>query len=57
MFKDKCLLYQFWQDEEGTVKLPTANDVAEAEQCLPECLAMLAKRAPDATLRLILRKP
>ncbi|KAL0268122.1 UNVERIFIED_CONTAM: hypothetical protein PYX00_010190 [Menopon gallinae] len=57
VFKDKCLLYQFWQDEEGAVKLPTAKDVAEAEECLLECLSMLAKRAPDAVLRLILRKP
>lgn len=57
VFKDKPILYQFWQDEEGAGKLPSPKELAEAVECLPECLAILAKRAPDAALRMMLRKP
>lgn len=57
IFKDKNLLYQFWQDEEGAAKLPSPKELNEAVECLPECLAILAKRAPDAALRMMLQKP
>lgn len=56
-FKDKCFLYRFWQDEEGASALPTSEDVQTAEEQLQESLGTLINRAPDAMLRLILRKP
>lgn len=55
-FKDKCFLYRFWQDEEGGA-LPTLEDTNTAEEQLPESLTVLIQRGPDATLRMILRKP
>ncbi|XP_044734642.1 rap guanine nucleotide exchange factor 4 isoform X2 [Chrysoperla carnea] len=55
-FKDKCFLYRFWQDEEGASALPTAEDVATAEEQLQESLGTLINRAPDAIMRMILRK-
>ncbi|XP_046678559.1 rap guanine nucleotide exchange factor 4 isoform X2 [Homalodisca vitripennis] len=55
-FKDKCLLYQFWQDREGSTSIPSAQDIAEAEEHLDEALQELTRRAPDAMLRMILRK-
>ncbi|XP_054286535.1 rap guanine nucleotide exchange factor 4 isoform X2 [Macrosteles quadrilineatus] len=55
-FKDKCLLYQFWQDREGSTSIPSAQDIAEAEEHLDEAIQELTRRAPDATLRMILRK-
>ncbi|XP_039300315.1 rap guanine nucleotide exchange factor 4-like, partial [Nilaparvata lugens] len=56
-FKDKCLLYNFFQDREGSTTIPTAQDVAEAEEHLEESIVELVHRAPDAVLRMILRKP
>uniref|UniRef100_A0A1B6CZD4 Rap guanine nucleotide exchange factor 4 n=1 Tax=Clastoptera arizonana TaxID=38151 RepID=A0A1B6CZD4_9HEMI len=56
-FKDKCLLYHFWQDREGSTSSPTAQDIAEAEEHLDEGISELMHRAPDAMLRMILRKP
>ncbi|RZF45207.1 hypothetical protein LSTR_LSTR011104 [Laodelphax striatellus] len=56
-FKDKCLLYNFYQDREGSTTIPTAQDVAEAEEHLDESIAELLHRAPDSVLRMILRKP
>ncbi|KAG8222436.1 hypothetical protein J437_LFUL008434, partial [Ladona fulva] len=68
-FKDKFLFYRFWQDAddsrgttggwdgEGSGWFPTEEDVAEAEEECVEALAILAQRAPDAAMRLILRKP
>ncbi|XP_066151084.1 rap guanine nucleotide exchange factor 4 isoform X1 [Euwallacea fornicatus] len=55
-FKDKCFLYRFWQDEEGSTVLPPAEDVATAEDQLMENLGTLVNRGPDAYLRMILRK-
>ncbi|XP_075237776.1 exchange protein directly activated by cAMP [Lycorma delicatula] len=56
-FKDKCLLYNFWQDREGSTSVPTAQDIAEAEEHLEESICELIHRSPDALLRMILRKP
>ncbi|XP_071445766.1 rap guanine nucleotide exchange factor 4 [Hetaerina americana] len=71
-FKDKFLFYRFWQDAESSSSssnhgkawegegcdwMPTNEDVAEAEEECVEALAVLAQRAPDAAMRLILRKP
>ncbi|KAF4532333.1 hypothetical protein B566_EDAN003636 [Ephemera danica] len=58
-FKDKLLLYRFWQDEEGLCPppLPGEEDVAQAEDELKEALGTLSQRAPDAMMRMILRKP
>lgn len=55
-FKDKCFLYRFWQDEEGASAAPTAEDIATAEEQARDALAQLARRAPDAHLRAVLRK-
>nr|XP_018917363.1 PREDICTED: rap guanine nucleotide exchange factor 4 [Bemisia tabaci] len=55
-FKDKCILYHFWQDREGAMNKPTVQDVAEAEEHLDESITELLHRQPDATLRMILRK-
>ncbi|KAI5751356.1 hypothetical protein M8J77_006667 [Diaphorina citri] len=55
-FRDKCILYNFWQDKEGSSSQATAQDIAEAEEHLEEALLALARRAPDAILRYILRK-
>ncbi|XP_071049981.1 rap guanine nucleotide exchange factor 4 isoform X2 [Onthophagus taurus] len=57
-FKDKCFLYRFWQDEDGSSTcLPTLDDVATAEDHIRDSLATLINRGPDAMLRMILRKP
>ncbi|XP_047112934.1 rap guanine nucleotide exchange factor 4 [Schistocerca piceifrons] len=56
-FKDKNLLYQFWQDMEGAMAMPTEDDVAQAEDQLSSSLNSLIQRGPDATMRMILRKP
>ncbi len=37
--------------------MPTAADRKEAEEELPDVLSMLAQNAPDAMMRMILRKP
>lgn len=55
-FKDKCLLYQFWQDRDGSTSIPSSQDIAEAEEHLDEALQEMTRRSPDASLRLILRK-
>uniref|UniRef100_A0A8D9DTX0 Rap guanine nucleotide exchange factor 4 n=2 Tax=Cacopsylla melanoneura TaxID=428564 RepID=A0A8D9DTX0_9HEMI len=55
-FRDKCILYNFWQDKEGSCSTATAQDIAEAEEHLEEALLALTRRAPDAILRYILRK-
>ncbi|XP_066996173.1 rap guanine nucleotide exchange factor 4, partial [Anabrus simplex] len=55
-FKDKNLLYEFWQDREGATALPTDDDVAEAEDQLSSSLAALTLQGPDAVMRMILRK-
>ncbi|KAF5272240.1 hypothetical protein FQA39_LY01322 [Lamprigera yunnana] len=56
-FKDKCFLYRFWQDEDGSGTLPTMEDINAAEEQLHESLSTLIQRGPDAVLRMILRKP
>jgi hypothetical protein len=57
-FKDKFLLYRFWTDDEnGVCGAPTDAEVAQAQMELKDALAYLAQKAPDAMMRLILRKP
>lgn len=56
-FKDKCFLYQFWQDRESSISVPSAHGITEAEEQLEEVLQELMHRAPDALLRMMLRKP
>lgn len=58
-FKDKCFLYRFRVDEEGSPppSAPTAEDVNNANEHIRDALTTLLHRGPDATLRMILRKP
>ncbi|XP_037046134.1 rap guanine nucleotide exchange factor 4 isoform X2 [Bradysia coprophila] len=56
-FKDKCFLYRFKVDEDGTSGPPQADDVNAANEHVRESLSTLLHRGPDATLRMILRKP
>lgn len=56
-FKDKCFLYRFKSDEEGVEKTPQIEDVNTANDNIREHLPALLHRGPDATLRMILRKP
>ncbi|XP_073813044.1 exchange protein directly activated by cAMP isoform X5 [Musca autumnalis] len=57
-FKDKCFLYRFRVDEEGTAGgSPSADDINAANEHIRENLSNLFQRGPDATLRMILRKP
>ncbi|XP_037907133.1 rap guanine nucleotide exchange factor 4 isoform X2 [Hermetia illucens] len=57
-FKDKCFLYRFRVDEEGTGGgPPQSDDINAANEHVREALSNLLHRGPDATLRMILRKP
>ncbi|KAJ4445394.1 hypothetical protein ANN_07199 [Periplaneta americana] len=56
-FRDKALLYRFWQDEEGATDLPSDDDIVRAEDQLNASLSTLAQKGPDAAMRMILRKP
>ena len=56
-FKDKVFLYRFRADEEGNGPAPSSDDVNNANEHIKEGLTALLHRGPDATLRLILRKP
>ncbi|XP_065073351.1 rap guanine nucleotide exchange factor 4 isoform X2 [Ochlerotatus camptorhynchus] len=57
-FKDKCFLYRFKVDEDGTAGgSPSSDDVSQANDHIREALPGLLHRGPDATLRMILRKP
>jgi len=59
-FKDKCFLYRFRLDEEGgapAAGIPQADDLSAANEHIREALSALFQRGPDATLRMILRKP
>ncbi|KAM8714425.1 hypothetical protein ACLKA7_014538 [Drosophila subpalustris] len=59
-FKDKCFLYRFRLDEEGgapAAGIPQAEDLNAANEHIREALSALFQRGPDATLRMILRKP
>ncbi|XP_055374001.1 rap guanine nucleotide exchange factor 4 isoform X2 [Condylostylus longicornis] len=57
-FKDKCFLYRFRADEEGTAGgPPQSDDVNSANDHVREALGTLLQRGPDSTLRMILRKP
>lgn len=56
-FKDKCFLYRFKVDEESSVGLPQSEELVAANDYIRESLSTLLHSAPDATLRMILRKP
>lgn len=57
-FKDKCFLYRFRVDEDGTAGgSPSSDDISAANEHLREQLSFLFQRGPDATLRMTLRKP
>uniref|UniRef100_A0A1B0FQL1 Rap guanine nucleotide exchange factor 4 n=1 Tax=Glossina morsitans morsitans TaxID=37546 RepID=A0A1B0FQL1_GLOMM len=56
-FKDKCFLYRFRVDEDGTAGTPSTEDINAANEQIRESLSALFQRGPDATLRMILRKP
>ncbi|XP_055537764.1 rap guanine nucleotide exchange factor 4 isoform X2 [Wyeomyia smithii] len=57
-FKDKCFLYRFKMDEDGTAGgAPNSDDVNQANDHIREALPALLHWGPDATLRMILRKP
>ncbi|KAF0309787.1 Rap guanine nucleotide exchange factor 4 [Amphibalanus amphitrite] len=57
-FRDKYLFYRFRDDVDvmGSMN-PTSSERRQAEARLPSALATLQRRAPDALIRLILRKP
>lgn len=56
-FKDKCFLYRFRVDEDNSSSQPQADDVSSSNEHIRESLGALLHRGPDATLRMILRKP
>ncbi|XP_054090739.1 rap guanine nucleotide exchange factor 4 isoform X3 [Zeugodacus cucurbitae] len=57
-FKDKCFLYRFRVDEDGTASsYSTTEDINAANEHVRESLSILFQRGPDAILRMILRKP
>ncbi|XP_071484074.1 rap guanine nucleotide exchange factor 4-like [Diadema antillarum] len=56
-FQDAQHHYRFREDDLGITSTPTSSQKKAAEEELPEIIAMLAKVAPDAMMRLILRKP
>jgi hypothetical protein len=56
-FRDKALLYRFWQDEQGASVSPSQDEVAWAEDQLNTSLNVLVRKGPDAMMRMILRKP
>lgn len=56
-FKDKCFLYRFKADEEGSMGQPQSDEVVAANDHVREALGTLLHRGSDATLRMILRKP
>ncbi|KAL7051611.1 hypothetical protein ACKWTF_004528 [Chironomus riparius] len=56
-FKDKVFLYRFRADEDGSGTSPSTDDTSSANDHIKEGLTQLLHRGPDATLRLILRKP
>ncbi|KAG5678868.1 hypothetical protein PVAND_008499 [Polypedilum vanderplanki] len=56
-FKDKVFLYRFRSDEDGSGTMPSTDDINSANEHIKEGLTALLHRGPDATLRLILRKP
>ena len=56
-FRDKALLYRFWQDEDGAADQPSEEDMVQAEDQLNASLSTLGQRGPDAMMRMILRKP
>ncbi|XP_020717150.1 rap guanine nucleotide exchange factor 4 isoform X2 [Ceratitis capitata] len=57
-FKDKCFLYRFRVDEDSaTSSYSTSEDINTANEHIRESISALLQRGPDATLRMILRKP
>lgn len=61
-FKDKCFLYKFRLDEEGFKPSSPTDDISLSSSIntsdqIRDALTMLLQRGPDATLRMILRKP
>ncbi|CAF0894833.1 unnamed protein product [Didymodactylos carnosus] len=56
-FKDKYLFYRFSGDEDGIDSQSINVDNPECEEQLHEVIMILTQVAPDAMLRMILRKP
>lgn len=60
-FRDKHLFYRFLEDNSAQLGEPLPSPLSQerrdAEERLPSIVAFLIQRAPDATLRLVLRKP
>lgn len=56
-FKDKCFLYRFKVDEDGTGGQPQSDEVIGANEHVREALGTLLHRGSDAIMRMILRKP
>ncbi|XP_069971785.1 uncharacterized protein, partial [Penaeus vannamei] len=60
-FRDKYIFYRFLEDAAAAPGIPPATPSSaerkEAEERLTPILAFLQQRAPDAVLRMILRKP
>lgn len=56
-FKDKYLFYRFCGDENGNLVKPVPSEQTECEEQLNDVITTLSQVAPDAMLRMILRKP
>ncbi|CAF0883074.1 unnamed protein product [Didymodactylos carnosus] len=56
-FKDKYLFYRFSDDQDGVDNQLTNINESTCEEQLHEVIMILAQVAPDAMLRMILRKP
>ncbi|XP_022240409.1 rap guanine nucleotide exchange factor 4-like [Limulus polyphemus] len=56
-FKDKYNFYRFRDDQEGIGTAPSTKDRHQAESELQETFSLLLQQAPDAILRMTLRKP
>lgn len=56
-FKDKYLFYRFTIKEKNWIDSRNINDKKTWEDQLQETIILLSQIAPDAALRMILRKP
>uniref|UniRef100_A0A3Q3JFR8 Rap guanine nucleotide exchange factor (GEF) 4 n=1 Tax=Monopterus albus TaxID=43700 RepID=A0A3Q3JFR8_MONAL len=55
-FQDKYLFYRFLDDEQEDAPLPSEEEVKESQEELQDTLLLLSQMAPDAHMRMILRK-
>jgi len=56
-FKDSSLFYRFADDEAASPELDGAVDVRQCRDEVVDVVTQLCQVAPDASMRMILRKP